>query len=252
MNNQKEVDALKKELKELLNSKLNYADVNKLHMVIEKLNELEPEERIMDKEEAWDVFKNNYLLRNENFNTKKTSHTKRKLSVALIALIIFVCISIVSAVANINIFEPFIKWTKDVMNINSNSDNIISENDTKKFESIPLLENYVGEDIPELNYLPENFKINQISLLNDTIIKIIYSNNEEQIKYIIYPVGYDYDLSLEKTENEVVHKYVNNIDFMLFNNINWSVIEWKNENFIHYVIGTFSYEESLKIIENIK
>ncbi len=247
---QKEVDSLEKELELILDSNINYTQLNRINEIIKRLNEINPKSNSFSKENAWKDFEKNYLPKIDNSN-KKLKAPKRKLSIAVGIILAFVCINLFSAIAGINIFKPLLEWTSDVLNLKSENTYSVNEDGFINFESITDLEKYMNEYIPIPEYLPENSKLASIELSSLNQITILYTNNKYNIKYQIYPIGSNFDISIEKTKENYSEYNFNNIEFYCFKNNGWSIIEWSLNNKIYCITGKFSENESIEIIKNI-
>lgn len=254
---QKEVEKLEKELETLLNSKLKYTQLNRIDKIIKRLDEIKPIENNFSKNAAWNDFKDNYLSSIDNSHNQEAnsaiSNKKKKFSVAFCVICIFIFVNIISVVAGVNIFTPLLNWTSDVLNLKTHQDYTVTEEGVINFDSVSDLEDYLGQKIPTLNYLPEGFKLYSIETLPDGTTTITYrKDNNRAIKYKISPTDNNSDISLEKTKEKYLQYDFNNTTFYYFKNTNWSIIEWYYNNNVYYISGDFSDNEIIKIIENIK
>lgn len=254
----KEVAALEKELMLILDSNINYAQLNRIDEIMLELNEIAPNRNSFSSEKAWEDFEKNYLPKIDNPDTKlklsenKFKSPKKKLSIIFGIILVFLCINLLSVIADINILKPILKWTSDILNLKAEKNYSVNEDGFINFESISDLEEYTNTYIPVLDYVPENSKLNSIKLSSDNKITILYLNDKYDIKYKIYPISDDFDISIEKTENNYYKYDFNNIAFYYFKNNEWSLIEWSVNNKIYCVTGKFSEDESIKIMKNIE
>lgn len=251
---QKEVAVLEQELELLLNSKLKYTQLNRIDEIINRLDELNPNNEHFSKESGWVDFKNNYLNTSNNTgNINSIPHKKKKLSLALCIIVSVAFVNLISVMAGINIFEPILNWTSNVLNLKTQQDYIVTEDEITIFNSISDLEKYLNEEIPTLGYLPKGFKITSIELLSTGTVNIIYEKeNSMDIKFKLTPAENNFDVSIEKTYENYTKFTYNSIDFYYFNNNKWTVIEWTSNNRLCYISGVFSDDDIIKIIKNIK
>ncbi len=262
---QKEVAALERELMLILDSKINYAQLNRIDEIMFKLNEIAPNRSSFSTEKAWEDFEKNYLPEIDDpedslefpenkfkSSENKLKSPKKKLSIIFGIILVFLCINLISVIAGINIFKPILKWTSDILNLKSEKNYSVNNDGFINFESLSDLEEYTNTYVPALNYIPENSKLSSIKLSYDNKITISYINDKYDIKYKIYPISYDFDISIEKTENNYYKYDFNNTAFYYFKNNEWSLIEWSINNKIYCVTGKFSEDESIKIIKNIE
>ena len=146
----KEVAALEKELMLILDSNINYAQLNRIDEIMLELNEIVPNRNSFSSEKAWEDFEKNYLPKIDNPDTKlklsenKFKSPKKKLSIIFGIILVFLCINLLSVIADINILKPILKWTSDILNLKAEKNYSVNEDGFINFESISDLEEYTN------------------------------------------------------------------------------------------------------------
>ena len=249
----KEADKLKAQIKIKLDKQVTSKNLKEIDNFLKKLNDIEPIEPSVSIDDEWQDFKNNYLPRINEGKMGTVKKVRYRITAIAVIVIILISVNIISVAAGLNIFEPFLKWTSEILNLKADEEYIITDDGTKNFSDISSLEEYLNESIPKLDLSSMGYDIFNIELNNTETINIDYEGKAgDFIKYKIIAAGNDLNTFIEKNESSITEINFNDRNYNYFKNNRWSVIEWNYNNRIFYVTGDFSENEAVEIIKNIK
>lgn len=245
--------------------------------VIAKREALEPMEKHLSTEEAWQLFNEHYRSddcdgtslyedpeeaepRAEVIPCSATENTRIRrslrgiLRVACIAAVLIVILlagSITAYAMGFDVWGAMAQWTQDVFGLTApGADSIYPESD----DPHRILESYgIAEDVLP-NWVPDGYEYSGIEVSDTPLRKnifVFYNNNDKEIWMTIALLSDTSMRTYEKTAESATVYTVNGIEHYITTNFEVTNIVWATDTCECAISGDFSLEEAQQIITSI-
>lgn len=245
--------------------------------VIAKREALEPTEKHLSTEEAWQLFNEHYRSddcdgtslyedpeeaepRAEVIPCSATENTRMRrslrgiLRVACIAAVLIVILlagSITAYAMGFDVWGAMAQWTQDVFGLTAPQKSLIYSEGENPFE---VLERYgVTEDILP-NWMPDGYRYSGIEV-SDTparmVFNVSYTNGSQEIWMTIAFLTDPSMRTYEKNAENVTVYTVNEIEHYITKNFEVTNIVWATSTCECAISGDFSLEDAQQIIASI-
>lgn len=118
------------------------------------------------------------------------------------------------------------------------------------FQSLFETEENVDGKI-ECGYIPDGFEVTMEDYAENSLVIVYEDNNSKHFSIFKMKNGDEMGIDNEYTEKIVVH--ISNAEVIVYEKDNGDIrAVWCNENYTYRIDGNISYEEAIKISENVK
>lgn len=166
-----------------------------------------------------------------------------------------------------SLFDIVAEWTEEIfskayVNRYENSELQNKEknlkNSEKIFKNIDTIQEKYGIMFLKPTYIPLGFELEKVEVSEkreDEVsdIKIMYICGERYISFNIKKIKREGDGGyLEKNKEGVRIELIDNTKYFVFENLDWTVVSWCENDMDYVMSGCISYDEALKIIKSLE
>lgn len=243
-------------------------DLLAINKTLNELQKVNPVEINFNEEEAYKKFLASYKPSIQEQEEYEKLFTKRKTNIikvknvlrtSFVIIVIALSLNIVTtAVAGINFFKPFLKWTNEVFvksdiikgNEDCPSDGL--NNQDYLYEDFEQVEKDFNISVLKPYYLPKGYELESIK--SQDFGNEISAKYKSDGKYDIYysVLFNNKDFTIEKNNINVDIYTYNDIDFYVMLNNNWRIVTWDYAGVNYNLYCYVSEEDFIKFIKNLK
>ena len=264
----------------LYTSEYSDADLAEMDEILAVLKKKNPVPRKYSTEESWELFQETYSEELSRLGVPGTEEViqenppadvdkvrtisdvktprpvrSRKLlrvSIAVAAVAVFLVAAAATASAmGCNLFGWIPKWNNDVLSFGE--DESTKPNDLHDSSQIPAALEQLGIDEPLYpTWLPDGFKREYFTIEMDPVfLHEGYSDGERYLTITIQPSSLASIIIFEKDATPIAEYEKNNTVHYIFADDNQITVSWHTGNYVVYITGNVSIEETEKIIDSV-
>lgn len=166
-----------------------------------------------------------------------------------------------------SLFDIVAEWTEEIFSkayVNRYEDTEIQsreknlKNSEKIFKNIDTIQEKYGIIFLKPTYIPSGFELEKVEVSEKkkneaSDIKIMYIFGERYISFNIKKIKREGDGGyLEKNKEGVRIELIGNTEYYIFENLEWTVVSWCENDMDYTIMGDISYDEALKIIKSLE
>ena len=175
----------------------------------------------------------------------------RTVLVAAAVVVILVAAAATASALGVNLFGWIPKWNDEVLGFGENESPEPNElHDTYK---IPAALKELGIEEPLYpTWVPEGFKMDfSVIEKNPVFLHEGFSNGDHYLTITIQPSSSTEDIVFEKDDSPLSKYLKNNVVHYIFADENQVTASWHTDNYIVYITGNISIEETERIIDSV-
>lgn len=212
-------------------------------------------------ESSLESFKKNYM---DDYEDEKVIHISKRTWIRPVAataavICIFLCSVLTAQALGFPIMNYIVRWASETFSLTTDERQDVPPPETSDTQELLCEEGYLEvHGIPTTYYprwLPEGFMLEDVQITEtpfETNILFVYKRNEENILFSINMLQDDSAEHMEQSADRPTVYYVGDIPVYISSNIDTNQAVWRIDCYEYYIAGSFSFEETIKIIDNMK